>query len=101
MAQVWDGAQLKLTFRRCVDVAGFERWNQLVEIVRNTQLREENDIPIWSLEANGVYSVKSLYKQINFGGVVSVVDDKMWKVLCPQKIHVFLWLGVHNKIDQG
>ena len=45
-----------------------------------------------------MYSVKSLYKQINFGGIISAVDDKLWKVLCPQKIHVFLWRGVYNKI---
>ena len=101
MAQVWDGVQLKLTFRRCVDMTGFERWNQLVEMVRKTQLRDENDTPpppIWSFETNGVYSVKSLYKQINLWGVVSAVYDKLWKVLCPQKIRVFLWLGVYNKI---
>lgn len=61
-------------------------------------MKDEPDLPVWSLEANGIFSVKSFYKQINFGGVVSQIGGKLWKVLCPQKIHVFLWLGMYNKL---
>uniref|UniRef100_A0A8I6YY10 Reverse transcriptase zinc-binding domain-containing protein n=1 Tax=Hordeum vulgare subsp. vulgare TaxID=112509 RepID=A0A8I6YY10_HORVV len=46
----------------------------------------------------GGYSVKSFYKCINFGGVGSLYGDDLWKVLCPQNIHVFLWLCLYNKI---
>ena len=81
MAQVWDGVYLKLTFRRCVDNAGFECWIQLVDLVKSSHLSDEADSPIWTLEANGVYSAKSFYKQINFWDVVSDIGDKPWKVL--------------------
>ena len=46
---------------------------------------------------SGIYSVKSFYNCINFGGVVSPFGDSLWKTLCPQKIHVFLWLCLYNK----
>lgn len=38
-----------------------------------------------------------MFKQY-FGGVVSAIGNKLWKVICPQKNHVFLWLCVYNKV---
>lgn len=53
---------------------------------------------MWMLEPSGCYSAKSFYKAINFGGAVSEIGDCFWKILCPQNIHVFLWLIVNNKV---
>ncbi|KAE8782662.1 hypothetical protein D1007_43931 [Hordeum vulgare] len=73
-------------------------WNQLLEVVKQERLSDNPDKPIWRLEPKGAYTVKSFYHQINFGGVVSTTRMSLWKVICPQKIHVFLWLCVHNKV---
>lgn len=97
VAQVWDGTTLKLTFRRCVDLRGMLRWNQLQDQIRDFPLSTSPDLPIWSLEPKGLYSVKSFYEVINFGGIVSPIGKSLWKVLCPQNIHVFMWLCVYNK----
>uniref|UniRef100_A0A453GXL2 Reverse transcriptase zinc-binding domain-containing protein n=1 Tax=Aegilops tauschii subsp. strangulata TaxID=200361 RepID=A0A453GXL2_AEGTS len=67
VAQVWDGVTLKLTFRRCFGETGLSSWNHLVDLVKTSQLRDEPDSPIWNLESNWVFSIKSFYKQINFG----------------------------------
>lgn len=87
---------LKLSFRRCADRFGMARWYQLIETNKQFHLSEYPYTPIWMLEANGVYSVKSFYKAINFGGVVSTTGEKLWKVMCPRNIHVFLWLCAYN-----
>lgn len=89
VAQVWDGEELKLSFRRSVDQEGLALWHQLVACVRQVQLSDAPDCPIWTLEANGRYSVKSFYKVINFGGVKSEFGDKFWKILCPKKYSCF------------
>uniref|UniRef100_A0A8R7P4J8 Uncharacterized protein n=1 Tax=Triticum urartu TaxID=4572 RepID=A0A8R7P4J8_TRIUA len=48
VAQVWDGTTLKLTFRRCVDLRGMLRWNQLQDHIRDFLLSTSPDLPIWS-----------------------------------------------------
>uniref|UniRef100_A0A8I7BK24 Reverse transcriptase zinc-binding domain-containing protein n=1 Tax=Hordeum vulgare subsp. vulgare TaxID=112509 RepID=A0A8I7BK24_HORVV len=101
VSRVWDGVDLKLSFRRCADSTGFDKWNQLLDIIQGIPLSDAPDVPIWMLESNGVYSVKSFHSTINFGGVASAIGDKLWKILCPQNIHVFLWLSVYNKVLTG
>lgn len=85
-------------FRRCVDQAGMDPWEQLITLIKQYPLLDDIDTPIWSLEPNGIYSVKSFYTQINFSGIASAISEKMWKILCPQKIHAFLCLCSYNKI---
>uniref|UniRef100_A0A8I6YHA6 Reverse transcriptase zinc-binding domain-containing protein n=1 Tax=Hordeum vulgare subsp. vulgare TaxID=112509 RepID=A0A8I6YHA6_HORVV len=74
------------------------RLEQLIEHIKCFPLSKSQDLPVWLLEPNGKYSVKSFYNCINFGGVVSPFGDTLWKTLCPQNIHVFLWLCLYNKI---
>lgn len=63
--QVWDGHTLKLTFRRCVGPGVLHLWNMLKEVVSNFLPSSEADRPVWTLEASGIYTTKSFYKQIN------------------------------------
>jgi hypothetical protein len=56
------------------------------------------DALIWMWEANGVYSVKSMYAVVNFGGIKPVDIHCVWKIKVPPKIHFFLWLLFHNKL---
>uniref|UniRef100_A0A8I6YIX2 Reverse transcriptase zinc-binding domain-containing protein n=1 Tax=Hordeum vulgare subsp. vulgare TaxID=112509 RepID=A0A8I6YIX2_HORVV len=97
VGQVWDGITLRLSFRRCVDHSGLSDWGMLINHIKNYPLSDSTDTPVWDLESKGIYSVKSFYKCINFGGVVSPFGHSLWKTLCPQKIHVFLWLCLYNK----
>lgn len=98
VSQVWDGTTLRLSFRRCVDSRTMSTWNNLIEHIKDFPMSRSPDRPIWRLEPNGIYSVSSFYKNINFCGVVSSFGDSLWKTLCPQNIHVFLWLCLYNKI---
>jgi hypothetical protein len=78
LAQAWGGVRLKLTFRRCVDHRGMTLWQELVDLIQPINLTLAADVPCWMLDKNGIYSVKSFYQMLNFGDVVSPVNDSLW-----------------------
>ena len=92
------GLTLKITFRRCVDNRLLLLWYDMLSIVQSIVLSNEDDVLIWKLESNGVYSVRSMYAMINFRGISQVHIPDMWKIHVPPNIHIFLWLLAHNKL---
>jgi hypothetical protein len=98
IADVWDGVNLKFTFRRTVSPALFARWLELVALVRTIQLTDCLDQPVWLFHPSGVYSVKSFYGVINNGGVIPVHTPAVWKLHVPPRTHIFLWLLANNKL---
>lgn len=98
IAEVWDGSQLKLSFRRTVDVHLLNRWFELEAIVQSVTLTNGQDAPIWMFHPSGTYSVKSFYAFVNNGGIQRVYTPVMWNIDVPPKINVFLWLLTYNKL---
>jgi hypothetical protein len=98
IAEVWDGRNLKLTFRRCVDQQLMQRRYDLKSIAEYVQLDETKDSLIWKFESKGVYSVSSIYAIVNFRGVMPVHISSVWKLKIPPRVHVFLWLLFYNKL---
>jgi hypothetical protein len=98
IAELWDGVSLKMTFRRCFDHKLMLQWFEIQQIAQTILLNDSKDCLIWKWEANGVYSVKSLYAVVNFGGVQTIDIHSVWKIKVPPKIHFFLWLLFHNKL---
>jgi hypothetical protein len=66
--ELWDGENLKFTFRRTMNQEVMNRWYQLLEITSSLQLGEEENAIIWQYNSSAVYSVKSLYAIVNKGG---------------------------------
>jgi hypothetical protein len=69
IAELWDGESLKVTFRRCFDHRLMVQWLEIQQIAQIIHLNTENDTLIWMWEANGIYSVQSMYVVVNFGGI--------------------------------
>ena len=67
--EVWDGTNLKLTFRRTVSEQGKALWYEICSIAESLSLTEEEDRLTWSFSSSGTYSVQSLYGVISFRGV--------------------------------
>lgn len=67
-----------------MDESMIHKWNMLVDLVKQTTLSAQSDSPIWGLESNGQYSVKSFYKLINFCGVSSNIRVFIWKIKVPR-----------------
>jgi hypothetical protein len=74
------------------------KWFEIVQIAQTLSLNDEQDTLIRKFEANGLFSVKSMYALINFCGVLPVNVHSVWKIKVPPKIHFFLWLIARNKL---
>jgi hypothetical protein len=98
LAELWDGVNLKCTFRRCVDSRVFQLWKEVVSIASTIVLTGEDDALVWQYQSSGLYSSQSLYKIINFRGVVPIYLPAMWKLTIPHRVPFFLWLVSKNKL---
>jgi zinc-binding in reverse transcriptase len=52
----------------------------------------QNDICVWRWHSSGLFSVRSFYEWLDFGGVVSQEYDIVWKSEISFKIKIFMWL---------
>lgn len=73
------------------DVAQTRDWSR-------TRRHDEKDKKRWTLNENGLFSVKSLYNFFNDGGLRCNVSNFFWKNNCPKKINIFNWLVWKNNI---
>jgi hypothetical protein len=98
VAQVWDGTNLKLTFRRIFSDRLMEQWYKLEQIYTRISFSSECDSLIWTYTASGTYTSSSLYKIITFRGITPLYIPSIWSLMVPPRIHVFLWLLSNNKL---
>jgi hypothetical protein len=98
VSEVWDGEDLKLSFRRHVSVGLMGLWKELKVAVENIILNNEEDQILWSYNSTGRYSVQSLYAIINHRGVVPVFVPAVWKLNIPHRVQFFLWLLSNNRV---
>ena len=63
---------------------------------KHVSLSDQDDRIVWGLGKKG-FSVNSLYKK-KVMDQVSVPYKFLWKSKLPQKIKIFIWLVVRNKI---
>jgi hypothetical protein len=56
IADLWDGENIRCTFRRCVDMRLFLMWEELVNLVSTIDLSDEDDALIWQHNSSGLYS---------------------------------------------
>jgi len=98
ISQVWEGVNLKLTFRRAVSQQLMLQWEELVQIAISISLNNEEDTVIWKFNSKGQYSVQSLYEVLSFRGVSPIHIPAVWKLSVSPRVHIFLWLLYNNKI---
>uniref|UniRef100_A0A0A9GGC5 Reverse transcriptase zinc-binding domain-containing protein n=1 Tax=Arundo donax TaxID=35708 RepID=A0A0A9GGC5_ARUDO len=96
IAEIWDGMNLKCTFRRCVDERLMRMWEEVVQITTTIEFTGEEDGLVWQFHSSGVYSSQSLYRVINFRGTQPVYVPALWRIHIPPRVHFFLWLLSKN-----
>ena len=65
LASVWNGVEVKLTFRRNFSEEMMERWYELTEIISSVVYNNDGDALVWQYESNEEYSTQTLYVIIN------------------------------------
>jgi hypothetical protein len=98
IAELWDGCSLRCNFRRCVDIRLYNLWEELLSIASTICLTNREDEMVWQFQSSEVYSSHSLYRVVNFRGVMPVYMPAIWKLHVPPRIHFFLWLVSKNKL---
>jgi hypothetical protein len=95
--ELWDEVYLKCSFKRCVDRRVYQMWEEVVSIASTIEFSADDDALVWQLQSSGLYSSHSLYRVINFRGIISVYTPSVWKLIIPPRVQIFLWLS-KNKI---
>ena len=98
VCELWDGTNLRCTFRRTVDQCLMNEWLEVLQLASTIVLSFEEDALIWQFSSNGVYNSQSLYRIINCRGVFPVHVSAVWSLKVPPRVHFFLWLLAKNKV---
>jgi hypothetical protein len=98
IAKLWDGENLKCTFRRIVHDRLLLMWEEVFQLASTLSLNDSENALIWKLSSNGVYSVQYLYKVTNFRGIQPVLVSSIWDIKIPPRVQYFLWLLSKNKL---
>ena len=72
IADLWDGNELKCTFRRTVGPRLSRMWLKVVQIASTIGFPGGEDSLIWQFTSDGVFTSQSMYKIISFRGVTPV-----------------------------
>jgi hypothetical protein len=83
IVDVWDGNELKCTFRRCFDRRLLILWEEVSQLASTVYLSDEEDSLVWQFTSKGTYTSQSLYKVINFRGVKPMFVPAVWKLNTP------------------
>jgi hypothetical protein len=84
VADTWDGNALKLfSFIHTICTVMFDRWLDLVELIKTIRFMDEADCSVWPFHSSRVYSVSSFYGIVNNGGVIAVHTPAVWKLHTP------------------
>jgi hypothetical protein len=81
--ELWDGTNLKCTFRRTVDAAMVRKWDEILQLASTIVFHNTPDEMVWTFNSNGVYFYQTLYKVIKFRGVKPIHTPVVWSLKIP------------------
>lgn len=90
-------SQLSITFSRQLTGILLVEWNNLRNNISFTPT-DAPDLITWRWTTNGQFTVNSLYKWLEYGGMKNRSFITIWRANIPLKIKVFLWLLKHDRI---
>ena len=98
IAELWDGENLSISFKRRVSPRLMRMWLDLVSIAESISYSDDCDAIIWAFDGSSKFSVQAVCKTISFRGVQPAFTPSIWDIIVPPRIHIFLCLLANNKI---
>jgi zinc-binding in reverse transcriptase len=98
LSQIYNHGNIKLFLTKGVSSAKRIEKNKLLTICQSLHLSQQADSALWHLDNSSLYTVHSLYRFLNLGGVTCSLTRSVWSLKIPLKIKFFLWLSLHNQI---
>jgi hypothetical protein len=95
---VWDGVNLRFTFRSTISSDVMAQWLEVLQIAKSLIFSDAEYAIIWQYNSSGKYVVQTLYAIVNERGVRQNFALVMWRIPIPPRLHVFLWLLANNKV---
>jgi len=93
IADLWDGENLRISFRRRVPPRLMNMWLDLVSIAESISYSDDYDAIIWAFDGSSKFSVQAVYKTISFRGVQPTFIPSVWNIIVPPRIHIFSLAG--------
>jgi hypothetical protein len=87
-----------LSLRRNLNNQDFELLSNLKEMLNGVELNNSSDCLIWPFDKKKLFSTKSMYRLMKFGGVVDKDMQEIWGSKVPLKIKHFLFLARRERI---
>jgi hypothetical protein len=88
-----------VNFRRELDAEHLVLWGRLNEKLQGVSLSDVEDSVQRALENDGMFSTKSLYRHLSFGGVRSRWIEEVWGLKIPLKIKIFMWQIYNDRLQ--
>ena len=98
VADAFHNNRLNIQLARQLTETYLTEWIALVNRLSLVRLTHTVDQISWRWTPNGIFTVNSLYKFLEFGGVPVNTYNSIWKARIPLKIKIFLWLVRQKRI---
>ncbi len=98
MNELWDGGDWDLHFRRNLNSQDRLELDKLQRELEGVTLNGERDMVIWPHDKKKIFSTRSMYRVLKFGGVVDQEIQGVWRCKIPLKIMHFLYMTGRNRI---
>jgi zinc-binding in reverse transcriptase len=98
ISQIIGYNRFYLSFTRTLNNALSQQLQSLYTLLSSVALNHNTNIIIWRWSTSGLFSVRSCYNWLDFGGVKSNRFQITWSATIPLKIKIFFWLVQRNKI---
>lgn len=99
VANCWFNNVWNIQFTRSFGREEIIQWEDLKNLLFNVEFRERSDSFHWCLHSSGLFSVKTLYIHVSFGGVTSWKLQRLWRIKIPLKIKIFLWQVFQDRVQ--
>ena len=97
----WRSLSWKIALRGSLTWEETNQLEDLMHILSFVRPSRLSDVPIWKLNLSGGFSVDSFYSFLKNGGLRYPFQKIIWRSSIPEKIHIFLWLALRNKLHTG